>query len=255
MSYRPSNDYNLDVRRGLVAGHAMVGIRGHDDGVPNGGPFSLSPGFGLAGYTIDQSAIAATPAVLGIASTDNTNDIAAGTGALTVLVSGLDASGVAQSEAVTMTGTTAALTIATFSAVHTIVVLTTGSNNANTGIIYVGTGTFTAGVPAVRMGSMKIGDNISSIGYYVVPTAKTIYFKSQTGAVAGTKDSEITVETSTDGILWLIAVTFPIKDGVFPSPIVASPGFVAGTHIRLSASGSAASTIVTFILEGELVDD
>jgi len=255
MSYRPQSNYNVDVRHSLVAGRAMVGIRGHDHTIPNGGPFSLSPGFGGGGYTIDQSAIAATPAVVGVASTDNTNDNAAGTGALTVSVSGLDASGNAATESVTMTGQTAVNTIATFSAVHELLVLTTGGNNANTGTIYVGTGTFTAGVPAVRMASMEIGSNISSTGYYVVPTGKTLYLTGMTASVVGSKEAELLVSISADGILWRTAVTFAVTSMSAGAPILSSPGYAAGTHVRLSASGTAASTVSTFILDGELVDD
>ena len=256
MTYRPNGDYNLDVRRGLVAGHEMISIRGHDETVPNGGPFGLSPQFGVNGYSFDQSAISATPAVVGVASTDNTNDNAGGTGALTVQVSGLDSSGNAQSETVTMTGQTAVNTVATFSAVFLLRVLTTGTANANTGTIYCGTGTFTAGVPAVRMLSMEIGFNISMSGYYVVPAGKTLYMREYFSTLAVTnKSSETFVETSSDGILWYRQAPFGVESGSIVTPVRSMPGLPAGTHIQFTSSGLAAGTDCFTVLQSELVDD
>lgn len=256
MTYRPNGDYTIDVLRGVVAGRARVNIRGHDPSVPNGGPFGLSPQFGGNSYSFDQSAISATPAVVGVASSDNTNDNSGGTGALTVRVSGLDSSGNAQTNDVTMNGQTAANTASTFSAVFSVIALTTGSNNSNTGTIYVGTGTFTSGVPAVRMLSMEIGWNTSVSAYYVVPTGKTLYGRQFICTLASSnKDAEIVIETSSDGLQWYRQIAFGAEAGDVVAEIIALPGFAAGTHIQLQASGSAASTNITGILAGELVDD
>ena len=252
------SDYNLEVLRGNVPGHSMVNVRGHDNTVPSGGPFGLSQGFGAGSYFFDQSAIdrAATPAVVGVASTDNTNDKAAGTGALTVRVFGLDANGDAQTNDVTMTGTTAVNTASTFSAVHQLLVLTTGSNNANTGIIYCGTGTFTTGVPAVRMLSMTIGFNVSLSGYYVVPLGKTFYPRQFIASVGSSnKDVQVYIVTSAEGAQEYRQIEFGLEGGDFTTDIIALPGMITGTHISLLAAGGAASTDVTAILAGELIDD
>ena len=233
-----------------------MSIRGHDPTVPNGGPFTLSPTFGTNAFIIDQSAIDATPAVVGVASTDNVNDTGGGTGALTVRVFGLDSSGNLATEDVTMTGTTEVNTVATFSAVFQLLVLTTGSNNANTGTLYCGTGTFTAGVPAVRMLSMEIGYNISLSGYFVVPNAKTLVLR-QFIATIGTsnKDVIVFIETSSEGSQWATQGPFGLEAGDFTTDIIALPAFVAGTHLRLTAQGGAAGTVVTAIIAGELIDD
>ena len=257
MSRQFTRDYVIERALGNVAGRTAVNIRGHDDTVPSGGPFGLSPTFGGASYQFDQSAIDrnATPAVVGVASTDNTNDKAAGTGALTVQVQGLDASGNAQTNNVTMTGTTAANTGSTFSAVFAVVVLTTGSNNSNIGTIHVGTGTFTAGVPAVRMLSMEIGHNRSASGYYVVPLAKTVVLRRFIATVAtGNKDVEISIETSTNGTLWFVQAEFGLEAGDFSTAIDALPQLASNTHIRMRATGAATSTVTAF-LAGELIDD
>ena len=256
MSRQFSRDYVTEVILGNVAGRSRISIRGHDPTVPNGGPFTLSPGFGGAGFTIDQSAIDATPAVVGVASTDNVNDNGGGTGALTVRVFGLDSSGNFATEDVTMTGQTAVNTTATFSAVYRLLVLTTGSNNANTGTLYCGTGAFASGIPAVRMLSLEVGFNISLSGYWVVPNAKSLVLR-QFIATIGTsnKDVEVFIETSSDGAMWFIQGPFGLESGDLVTEIIALPVMVAGTHLRLSATGGAADTDVTAILAGELIDD
>jgi len=257
MSRQFSRDYIIEVILGNVAGRSRVSIRGHDETVPNGGPFGLSPQFGGSSFQFDQSAIDATPAVVGVASTDNTNDTGGGTGALTVRVFGLDSSGDLATEDVTMTGTTEVNTVATFSAVFQLLVLTTGSNNANTGTLYCGTGTFTVGVPAVRMLSMEIGHNISLSGYYVVPNAKTLVLRQFIATVGSSnKDVTVTIETSSDGgSQWATQGPFGLEAGDFTTDIIALPAFPAGTHFRLRARGGSAGTIVTAIIAGELIDD
>ena len=258
MSRQFSRDYITEVELGNVAGRAEVTIIGHDETVPNGGPFGLSPTFGAGSYLFDQSAIDrnATPAVVGVASTDNTNDTGGGTGALTVRITGLDASGDAQPNDVTMTGTTAANTASTFSAVFNVRVLTTGGNNANTGVIHVGTGSFTSGVPAIRMLSMQIGHNTSLSAYYVVPLAKTLVIRQFMATMAtSNKDVDVFVSTSTNGVLWFVEAPFGLEAGDFTTEIIALPKLVSGTHIKLTVRGAAAATDVTAALSGELIDD
>lgn len=258
MSYRPNIDYNLEVLRGNISGHSMLSIRGHDETVPNGGPFGLSPGFGGNGYTFDQSAIdrtAGTPATVSVSST-NANDASGGTGALTVRIVGLDASGNTQIVTETMNGQTAVTTSETWSAVTTVVVLTTGSGNVNAGVIYVGTGTVTAGVPAVRMLSMEVGHNISLSGYFVVPLGKTLYIRQFIATIGSSnKEVEVAINTSAEGTQWYKQGPFGLEAGDFTTEVIALPGFGTGTHIKLTAEGNSAGTIVTAILGCELVDD
>lgn len=255
MTYLVSKDWSLEARAGNITGVSRVVIRGHDDTVPNGGPFSLAPGFGGSSYTLDQSGIDATPATVGVASTDNTNDNSGGTGALTVRVSGLDSSGNAATEDVTMTGTTAATTVATWSAITGLQVLTTGSNNANTGTIYVGTGTFTAGVPATKLFAMGVGDNIGLTAYYVVPTGKELFLTHFIMTLASSnKDAELIVKTSSDGAQWYHQGHFGLESGNLITTVSGLPAFAAGTHVTIDAVGSAASTDISAFLSAELRD-
>ena len=251
----PVPDYQLAVLRGQIPGHSRISIRGHDDTVPNGGPFGLSQGFGGGNYQFDQSAIAATPAAIGVASS-STDDDGGGTGALTARLSGLDTNGVAQTEDITFNGQTEDTTSAEFSAVDGLRVLTTGSGNENAGTLWVGTGSFTSGIPAVRMLSVKPGHNQSLSGYFVVPTGKTLYLQQLIATLSsGNKDAEFEIRTSLNGILWVVQGEFAVTNIAWQTPIIAIPGLAAGVHVSLVASGGAASTPLTAILAGELVDD
>jgi hypothetical protein len=253
----PWGDYNLEVLRGNIPGHTMVNIRGHDETVTSGGPSGLSPGFGTNDYVFDQSAIFATPAVVEVASTDDTKDDIGNVGALTARVVGLDASGNAQTDDVILTGQTEVPTVKLFSAVFQLTVLTTGSENGNSGTLWVGTGTFTAGVPAVRMLSMQAGHNISHSAYYVVPTGKTFYPRQLIATIGGSqKDVEVQIRTSTDGSQWYTQGTFGLEAGDFTTPIIALPGLVTGTHVSLWTIGPAAQTAdISGIIAGELIDN
>jgi hypothetical protein len=81
-------------------------------------------------------------------SSSDVNDTSAGTGARTVLISGLDGSYNEISETITMNGQTPVTTSNSYLRVNRALVLTAGSGGVNAGIIYVGTGTVTSGVPA-----------------------------------------------------------------------------------------------------------
>ena len=256
MTYRPNGDYNTDVRLGNIVGREMLLIVGHDETVPNGGPFNLSPEFGVNGYLVDQSAISATPAVVGVASSDNVADNVGGTGALTVLVSGLDGSGNAQSELVTMTGQTAVNTVNTYSAVFTLTVATTGTADRNQGTLWCGTGTFTLGVPAVRMLSMEALFGQSMTAYYVVPTGKIFVMKQMvlTVAAGASKDIEVQFEVSPDGKKWVRRAPVGLAAGDLAAQVLALPALPAGTHLQVCVSGSAANTDVTVLVSAEIVD-
>jgi hypothetical protein len=253
MTYIGNRDYDLEVRRGNVPGHAKVSVRAHDEALTTT-KTTVHPG-GVSG-DIDQSAIFATPAVVGVASTDNTNDAPAGTGALTVRVTGLNSSGVPATEDITMNGQTAVNTVATFSAVFALTVLTTGSGNSNVGTLWCGTGTFTAGVPAVKLCSMDPGENQSQTGYYVVPTGKKLYLQHFRLTVSTTnKEVEVWIESSTDGSQWKSEGRIGLETGSFQGPMNEFDEIAADTHLRVVAESSAAGTDITVMIGAELVDD
>jgi hypothetical protein len=152
-------------------------------------------------------------------SSSNANDTSAGTGARTIQISGLDGSYNEVSETITMNGQTAVTTSNSYIRMNRALVLTAGSGGANAGIIYVGTGTVTAGVPVNKYTTIN-GDglNQSLQAFWTVPAGYTAYIY-QTNISTGTSTQTpailktllvIEVITLTDGD-HLQNYTFPIK--------------------------------------------
>lgn len=113
-------------------------------------------------------------------SSSSANDAAAGTGARTVYIEGLDSSYNEIAETVTLNGQTEVLTTQSFLRVFTGTVMTAGSGGTAAGDIYIGTGTVTAGVPATVLGKIAIGENKTMMAMWTVPAGHTIYMHSGT---------------------------------------------------------------------------
>lgn len=255
MSYFPGSDYNIQVRLGNVPGFAAVAIQGHNEDLTTN-KITLAPG--LTTEILTQSDLDTTAATVQVASTSANDVNTTGTGLRTLAIIGLDAAGAAQTETVTtLNGQTAVATTATFSAVYGIRGLTAGTTGSNEGVIWVGNGTFAAGVPPTPYISTDIGFNKSLTGYYVVPAAKTFYgIQFIASLAAANKDVELFIETSADGVFWVTEAVFGVVQGDnIYGPILAMTGLVAGTHIRIQAEASAAGSDITVILDGYLVDD
>ena len=112
-------------------------------------------------------------------SSSNASDAAAGTGARTIEVYGLDKDWNPQQEVITLNGQTKGTSTKTFLRVFGLIVQTAGSGLANAGDIYIyktGTGgTITAGVPGTLTGvALKalVGDNLAFSGLFTVPAGK-----------------------------------------------------------------------------------
>ena len=131
--------FELQVAQGQIAYHKHVYKFGQNVTVGDSVETIWAQG-GL--YSYPPSATTMT------VSSSDTNDTSAGTGARTVLISGLDGDYNEISETITLNGQTPVTTTNSFIRVNRAIVLTAGSGGANAGIIYVGTGTVTTGVPA-----------------------------------------------------------------------------------------------------------
>lgn len=107
-------------------------------------------------------------------SSASANDTSAGTGARTVSITGVNASYVVVTETATLNGTTGVALTNTYLTVTNIEVLTAGSGGSNAGILYVGTGTVTAGKPATVDGLVAAGYNKSSSLIYCVPVGYSL---------------------------------------------------------------------------------
>lgn len=126
---------------------------------------------------LDWASIFSTAAALDISSS-SANDAAAGTGARTVTVYGLDSAGKMQTETIALNGQTAVTTTKTFWRVFGIQVATAGTGRKNAGDIYAvktTTSTWTAGVPdTLTSAAVKIlaGENFGTSGMFTAPAGQ-----------------------------------------------------------------------------------
>lgn len=126
-------------------------------------------------------------------TSDNTADAAAGTGARTLTIIGLDSDWNQISETVTLNGTTGVTTANVFRRAHTMFVRTAGSTGTNVGVL---TATHTTTTANVFL-SILAGVGSSNFAVQTVPAGKVGYIFKYTGAVrrGGT--------TAADGAFWI----------------------------------------------------
>ena len=157
--------FELQVARNQVVGHFSVLVSGFNATV------------GTSYETIwTESTVYAYPAsavAIKVSSSD-ANDTAAGTGARTVTVYGLDGSYNQINETVSLNGQTAVTTTATFLRVLHLMVNTAGSGGAAAGNIYAGVGAVTTGKPATVYG-VYTADGGATACIYTVPAGYTGY--------------------------------------------------------------------------------
>lgn len=104
-------------------------------------------------------------------SSTSTSDAAAGTGARTIRIVGLNAAGAETTEDITMNGTSNVVSSGTWLRVFRAYVLTVGSNGSNVGTITIGHNVTTANVFA----TIPVGFNQTLVAAYTVPAGKTAY--------------------------------------------------------------------------------
>lgn len=129
-------------------------------------------------------------------SSSDTNDTSAGTGARTVLISGLNGDYVETSETIILNGQTAVTTTNSYIRMNRAVVLTAGSGAGNAGVIYVGTGTVTAGVPANKFTTITIGANQTLQAFWTVPTGYTAYIYQTNISTGNSSNTPAVLETT-----------------------------------------------------------
>lgn len=234
-AYEP---FELQVARGQIQAHSVVTIAGYNSDVDTAWEM-ITP---VGDLSYPAAALQMT------VSSDSTSDTSAGTGARTVLISGLDANYAVITETVTLNGQTAVTTTNSFLRVNSMLVTTAGTGLANAGIIYIGTGVVTAGVPATVYNLISIGFNNTTSSQYTVPAGYTGYLTvARIGLAQDAGTTLITGRTrfvGTNGI----ATTGPIivtNNGIstidFPYPIaVAEKTRIQGEAIGGSVNNEAA---------------
>ena len=170
-AYEP---FELQVGRNQIMGHAPY-FR-----------FGFANAIGTTQQTITPAVAAGAAYVYPSAATimkvssSSASDAAAGTGARTILVAGLDANYNAISETVTLNGQTSVNTLNSYLRILYTEILTVGSSAGQVGTIYIGTGVVTTGVPATIYFQSEISYNNFGFAGYTVPAGYTAYITSYT---------------------------------------------------------------------------
>ena len=154
-----------------------------------------------------------------------------------------------------MNGQTSVNTTNSYLYVNSFYVATVGSGGANAGVIYAGTGTVTAGVPAGIYDLIAIGYNNRTTAHYCVPAGYTGYMVS--GLITAGQASGSTSVTAylkqhgPDGILRVGAITTLNNGSVEyhfdPCYVIPEKNCVGATAIGTAANNSV-STYFNIIL-------
>jgi hypothetical protein len=135
-------------------------------------------------------------------SSASANDAAAGTGARTIRIIGLDCSYNVLSETVTLNGTSNVATTGMFRRAHTASIQSAGSAGVNAGIITVKHTTTTANVFL----SMVAGRNQTNSSGYTVPAGYTAYMKRLHISIY-----QGTATAGAEGLIWTRSFEAPFR--------------------------------------------
>jgi hypothetical protein len=226
--------FELQVARGQIAFHSVVTVSGYNSDVDTAWEM-ITP---VGDLSYPAAALQMT------VSSSSVSDTAAGTGARTVLITGLDANYAVISETVTMNGQTAVTTTKSFLRINNMLVTTAGTGLANAGTIYIGSGALTSGVPAIVYNLIAVGYNNATSSQYTIPAGYTGYLiVARIGLAQDTGTSLITARTrfvGTNGIAItgpLIVTNNSISTQPFPYPLA----IAEKTRIQGEAIGGAAN--------------
>lgn len=159
---------------GRVPGHSVIHKYGLNQDIDSSFETIWEGGGSYTGF---DAVVAETVEVFSASA----NDTAAGTGARTIKIYGLDSSYDLAEETVTLSGVTAVDTVGTYIRVYRAQVITAGSGGYNAGIITIRQKTTTANVFA----ALRANTNNTLIGAYTIPNNKTGYLHSWTAMTAG----------------------------------------------------------------------
>jgi hypothetical protein len=164
-----SEPFELQVSRGQIAYHEFIHKFGYNPSIGTADETIWSEG-GLYVYPTSASTM--------YISSSSAADTAAGTGARTATVYGLDADFEQINVTVSLNGQTGVQLNGALNwyRVNRIVVNTAGSGGANAGVLYVGTeATPSGGVPTNKYATVAIGDNQTLMCLWTVPVGYTAY--------------------------------------------------------------------------------
>ena len=242
-----STPYSYAVSEGELAGHTALY------------KFGSNPDVGVTEETIWQqgglynwAAVDAAAGIVKVSSSSALDIAVTGTGARTCTIYGLSTGGIEQNETIALNGQTAVNSTLSYSRVNRIICNTAGTGLKNAGIIYVGTGTVTTGVPAVIWSTVAVGKNQTLQSIYTVPMGKTLYITSFVASTNSNKGNIVNIYVKPPSEL------FQIKSNIYLFSTATSVHFdfplvvQSMTDIDCRAIGTATGAGIQFSFEGWL---
>ena len=164
-------------------------------------------------------------------------------------ITGLNANYFEVSETVVLNGQTAVNTVNSYLYVNGLTVTSVGSGGANAGNIKVGTGTVTAGVPAVLYDMIAIGYNNRTTGHYCIPAGYTGFLVQglfTAGQASGSTaiTGKLLIHSPGDNIVRVGAIT-TLNNGVVQYMFNYPTAIPEKNCIGATAIGSAANNSVS----------
>lgn len=244
--YGKNENFSLQVARGQVPGHTAVQIVGYNSDVDTTWEPIWSDG------TITFPTVATAMKI----SSGSADDAAAGTGARTVLLTGLDGNYNVISETITLNGQTPVNTVNLFFRINGFAVTSVGSGATAAGTIYVGDGVVTAGVPATVFDQIPVGWNTRQTATYTIPagyTGYTGYSRLTFAQASGTNAvwGRVTI-TGTNGVK-MATVSAVANNGIVEFKPVYPVRAQEKTLIMAEAMGTAVNNFVSTIIQLVLI--
>ena len=239
------------IAAGIVPGWASNTLLGYESNLPTGGIFDILTEGNLSGIPITIPSNTAEK--FSMAST-SANDTAAGSGAQTIFILGLDSAKATSFEILALSGTTPVLTVNDYTRINKIFVWGAGATEGNEGTIYLSNEaqTWTAGgVPTtILYTNICIGCSYANTAVYTTPattTATVVGNVSVSTNVSGTKEVTVYVESrrAATGSAWLRTANLPITTGTSTFNISGSGQYTPGTDIRIRGTATTANTNIT----------
>jgi hypothetical protein len=244
--YGKNEDFTVQAARGQIQGHRVVTFSGYNADIDTTWVPIWADG------SISFPTVAT---VMKISSSSAADVNTSGTGAWTVLLSGLNAEYNEISEVIALNGQTAVNTVNLYLRINGFTVITAGTGLTAAGNIYAGNGVVTAGVPATVYDFIPVGWNARQTAVYTIPagyTAYVSYSRLTFAQVSGTNAVWGRVTITNSNNIKTATVSAVANNGIiefqpkYPIPVVEK------TLIMAESMGAAvnnyASTVIQLIL-------
>lgn len=243
-----AQDYLQCIAEGDITGHAPFSKMGYNDNIGTSQETMWA-------YSTEY-AFPTTAGQIQVVSSDNTQDKAGGTGALTVRIGYLKSDYTEGNVTLTLDGTTPVTSGASHAdiwRVNSFRVMTTGTNNAPVGNL-----TLSQVVGGLVLGYIRLGKTRARSCIYTVPLGKTLYVTSIAFSAVGTKYLVFTTHANYDTItnaLLQRGVFHPFSEvallnSAYTKSLLIPTKLIATTDLKVSVSAEAAGSLATCHLRG-----